>query len=375
MRAELRRGSFSGFTVLLVLALVLEQRHGVARPRLLVLNAERQPVRLSLVEALRFQLRESTEVAVSPALLEPGPIAARISRASEIVTGAQARFAIWLESTKDADGAAGFLLFVVGGRSSRAVIEVVRLPATTDGPDVDRSLALKVSDIVESALDADMPAFGSALNREPPVPAASATTAASGTTAASSPIAPEVVALKTESQQPQSASHVEVQFGGMLLSPSGTANGQLGARLGLGYVAATAALELELSATAELRTPQSSASESGHVRTTEQAACIGLGIRSRGLTQFGVGLEGGFRWLHAQGYWGLQRTGAESLLVPALRLGPELRRQLWQRGWLALSVAGEWMPVQRKFTVRDAPAADWGRVRADALFSFVVSLP
>ena len=79
--------------------------------------------------------------------------------------------------------------------------------------------------------------------------------------------------------------------------------------------------------------------------------------------------------MHAEGYSGRERTGADSVLVPALRLGPELRIAIWPRGWLALGAGGEWMPVERKFRVRGAPVADWGRFRADGVVSFIVCMP
>jgi len=322
------------------------------------LNTAQQPPRSSLIEALRFQLRETTEVEVSPELLATGSAAARIRRASETMTSAQARFAVWLEATEDSDDARGFLLYVVGGRSGRAVVEVVRLPAATDGPDIDRTLALKVSEIVESALNADDLAFGAALNPAPPT--------AKHRSTAPPPIG-ESPATKGQ--------RAELMIGGVLVSAAGNSNGQLGVRLGLGYVAQTGALELELCAAGQLLTPQRSPSASGYVRTTEQATAVGFGLRNRGAIQLGATLEGGLRWLHAEGFSGREMTGTESLLVPTLRLGPELRAALWQRGWLAFGAGGEWMPVERKFAVGGAPVADWGRVRAAAVVSFIVSMP
>jgi hypothetical protein len=328
-----------------------------------------------LVEALRFQLRETTEVEVSPERLAPSSAALRINRATEVVNSAHARFAVWLEATDDVAGAPGFLLYVVGGRSGRAVVEVVRLPAATDGPDVDRALALKVSEIVESALDADKPAFGSALN----APAAPRVARALPVSPKNSSVNPRNLPVSPKKKPepeppPLPPDQVELMVGGVVLSPAGSMNGQLGFRLGLGYVVQTALLQLEVDGSGELLTPQSSSTENGRVRTTEQSFAVGFGILSRGQTQLGAALEGSMRWLHAEGYFGREKTGTAMMLVPTLRLGPELRTALWRQAWLSLSAGGEWTPVERLFSLADAPIADLGRWRADAVLSFVVSI-
>jgi hypothetical protein len=167
---------------------------------------------------------------------------------------------------------------------------------------------------------------------------------------------------------------VELMVGGLLLSPSGNMDGQLGVRLGLGYVAQARWLQLELAGLGQLLSAQTSSNESARVRTSEQGFGVGFGVRSRGQLELGALLEGSMRILHAEGAFGREKTGAVTLLVPTLRLGPELRGALWQHAWLSLSPGGEWMPVERRFSLGAAPVANLGRWRADAVVSFVVSM-
>ena len=326
-----------------------------ARPRLLVLQAEEQPPRPSLVEALRFQLRDATDVEASPAPFALGPPAVRIGRAAEVAGAAQARFAVWLESVPELQGVPGFLLYVVGGSSGRAVVEVVRMPAANDGPDVDRSLALKVSEIVDSALGADEALSGAAL-RAAPLPAVLDAPAKRAPAARSNEAA------------------LGVLLGGVLSSPAGSANGQVGGRLGVVYSAPVSELELELGVSGRLLSPLTMRNAEGRVKVSEEAASIELCVRSRGKVQLGAELEASLHWLHADGFWQGAETGSADLIVPALRLGPELRFRLGEQTKLALGAGGSWTPVRERFSLGRAPVADLGRFRADALISLIISI-
>ncbi len=340
---------------LVALLLILSQSVASALPRLLVLQAEEQRTRPSLVEALRFQLRDATEVEVSAQPLPLAPAAQRIARAAATVSASQASFAVWLEAVPELQGAPGFLLYVVGGGSGRAVVEVVRLPAAKDGPDVDRSLALKVSEIVDSALRSAEPDVARALRPAPPRPAPTASVSA----------------------RPASnvrAGSLGLLLGGVAASPAGNAGAQVGFRLGVGYALRTSALELEWSVSGRLLSPLDIRRDNRRAKIGEQVLGADFGVHTRGRLALGGEVGSALRWLHADGFVGNIETHSSVLVVPVLRLGPELRARLTEQVTLSLAAGGEWMPLQQRFSLAGAPLADLGRVRADALISLIISL-
>lgn len=93
--------------------------------------------------ALQIQL---SRVAEPEAVNVPlgGTTAERIQRAGELVRARGALAAIWVDRAPDAELV---VLYVVGERNGRALIEVVRVPGER-GPDLDRTLALKVREVV-----------------------------------------------------------------------------------------------------------------------------------------------------------------------------------------------------------------------------------
>ena len=351
-----RSRSSCGRGLLWSIALLCVHSRAFALPRLLVLQAEEQPPRPSLLEALRFQLRETVEVQASERPLAPGTAALRIGHATDVVTTAHARFAIWLEGTQDSSGAPGFLLYVVGDRSGRAVVEVVRLAAASDGPDVDRTLALKVSEIVEGALGSDPPSLGSSLRIRAPLPAR----------------APRAAAPRRLPAARRS--FAELMVGGVFRGPGGNSNEQEGLQLGLGYAVETSALQFVLGASAQLLTPLTTRRESAEVRIAEQAASADFGLWTRGATQLGARLQGTIRWLHPTSYLGGRQSGSAELLTPALRLAPELRTALGGQASLGLSAGAEWLPVRQRFSLSGVPVADLGQWRVGAAISLIVSI-
>ncbi len=344
-------------SVLTALLLSLLQRAAFALPGLLVLQAEEQKARPSLIEALRVQLREVTDVETSAESLAAEPAALRIGRAAQIATAAHASFAVWLEAVPELDGAPGFLLYVVGGESGRAVVQVVRLPAAKDGPDVDRSLALKVSEIVESALRPAQPELSAALQPAlAPAPAKPAPSVA---------VAPARRAR---------ADSLGLLLGGIATSPAGDAHGQVGFRFGLGYTFRTSPVELEWDASAHLLSALDIQQGDRQAKIAEQVVAVDFAVRTRARFAFGAELGTALRILHADGFVGSTETRSSRLLVPVLRLGPELRAGLTEQTALTLSAGGEWMPIRQRLSLAGAPLGELGRARADARISLIISL-
>lgn len=122
------------------------QEH-LAPPRIVLLQPAGVPVRPGLEPSLRIQLRD-VELHTYRVDL-PADVPSRLSTASAIADAQAADWVVWAEDVQTdpnvpADQA---VLYVVGRRHGRALIEVVRVPAG-EGPEVDRSLALKVDELI-----------------------------------------------------------------------------------------------------------------------------------------------------------------------------------------------------------------------------------
>ena len=135
------------------------------RPRIVLLQPQTGPGRPGLEPSLRIQLRELELITLRVEL--PADVPSRLSTASKIAEQQSADWVVWADDlqtdpSKPADQA---VLYLVGRREGRALIEVVRVPGG-EGPEVDRSLALKVDELV-GARDGAAYALG---NKELPKP-------------------------------------------------------------------------------------------------------------------------------------------------------------------------------------------------------------
>jgi hypothetical protein len=95
---------------------------------------------VQLIGVAELQVRGMPEVAVLPA---------RIRAARELGQREDALLVVWAEKSVDLpDGTQEAVLYAVGQREGRALLEVVRVPGGL-GPDMDRTLALKVREMVD----------------------------------------------------------------------------------------------------------------------------------------------------------------------------------------------------------------------------------
>jgi hypothetical protein len=326
--------------LVLIAALLCWPRAVLAEARLLVLSPEEQAPRPTLVEALRLHLRGTARVEPSSAAFPAAMAARRVAVATGIVNGEHADFAIWLESVALGDGTTLFALYVVGSRAGRAIVEVVRLPAEIDGPDIDRALALKASEIVEAALVA--PIIG-------PTPALQRT--------ASPPALPEPPRWGFE-------------LSGALRGASSATDSEAGFGLGVSHLLALRPLELDARLSALLLS-DSVVNAERRVRLSETDAAFGLGLRSTGIVQLGARLELDARVLRAHGFADQEETGSALVLVPAVGLGPELRLRLGRHMSFSAQIGAEWMLVQQSFVVDGISMADLGRIRGNAQLSLI----
>lgn len=330
--------------LLWLVALVCLAGKAQAEARVLVLSPVEEGPRPTLVEALRLQLRGTARVSLSPAVFPALPASGRVTLATELVASQHVDFAIWLESVALSDGTRLFALYVVGGKSGRAVLEVVRLPAESDGPDVDRTLGLKASEIVEAALS----------------PAVLLSTDQRKKLARSAPLTPSAPVV----DEPR----LGLEMGGALLAAP-ERDTQVALALGLSWLFALRPLELDARLAGQLASDGVIAVPHRHVQLSESFLGAGVGVRSTGTVQLGAKLGFGFRLLAAEGFSDETRTGAARVAVPSLSLGPELRIKLGSRLRFGAELGGEWMAIRQRFNVDGVTIADFGRFRANAQLS------
>jgi hypothetical protein len=332
--------------LLALMVLVAAPQHAAAQARLLVLAPAEQSERPTLLEALRLHLRGTARVEPSARPFPAGTAASRVALATSIVAEERAQFAIWLESVPLGDGTLLFALYVVGGRQGRAVVEVVRLPAESDGPDVDRTLALKASEIVEAALT--QPAMLQPVR-------------------ASAPTA--VPAPRAKREAPPLRWALEVS--GALRGVSSASDSEVGLGLGASVLSVSKPLELDVRLSAVLLSDSVVTGQRRRVRVSETDAALGIGLRSTGQVQLGARLDLCARLVDAEGFASSERTGSALVVVPGVAAGPELRLRLGRRMSFSAHVAAEWMAVRQSFVVDGVSAVDLGRLRGNAQLSLV----
>jgi hypothetical protein len=141
-------------------------------PRVLVLDDPAHP-RPGLVATLQIQLADLADVQVKHEL-SAGSVGERVQAATELGRRDDLLLVVWSDDPiVQPDGSQEAVLYAVGQREGRALLEVVRVPGG-GGPDMDRTLAIKVHEVVvELARHAELAATALAANDEPrPAPSA-----------------------------------------------------------------------------------------------------------------------------------------------------------------------------------------------------------
>jgi hypothetical protein len=355
------RASPSMFAVFLGTALTLLVGTSHADVRVLVFGGGDQAPAPSLVDALRIHLARVARVETVETPLNPGPLSSKLSQVQTSLEQAQATFAVWLDVASELKGMREFVLYVVGGTGGRAVVQMVRIPAERDGPEVERALALKVTDIIEAALSSRRDAGADLARALPPANASSAEL--------------RVPAPPKESAPRAVAWRLGLGVGVAAMGPSGNAGPQGAGRASVMAVASLRPVDLESFVAFEMPTPSRAEGAAGSMQVSEQAAFAGMRVLSKGALQLGAELEGGSRWLHAAGSTPDGSRGEVSKFLPLLRAAPVLRLPVGERMGLSFSLGLEWMMIRQRFAVDDVVVLDLGRARASACISFVISGP
>jgi hypothetical protein len=129
-------------------AQVCAQAGVVPPPRVVLIQPEGEPPRPGLEPALRIQLRGTAEVIAVPRAFA-SDMPARLAAASALAEEHNADWVLWTDPPQTtAPQSEQAVLYLVGRQNGRALIEVVRVPGG-EGPEVDRSLALKVHELID----------------------------------------------------------------------------------------------------------------------------------------------------------------------------------------------------------------------------------
>ncbi|MFI5308357.1 MAG: hypothetical protein ACHQ53_13440 [Polyangiales bacterium] len=300
-------------------------------------------VRPGLLAALRIQLSGVAEV--EPLTMERGgSVPARIALATELSLREHALLAVWTVGPALDEDASDVVLYLVGQRERRALVEVVRVPGG-EGPDLDRTLALKV----RVALD-ELERSGAA--------------------------SPGGVMLAPPS--PEGPKSWGALFGaGAIVGPqTGAAVGQWGAHLRAGpsllVTPFRLSLELALAWFPALRIE--SAGDS--VRVSELAPGLALHAQVRQAALW-LGLRSGVAlvWVQASGRSrsGTQGQGSEQLAV--LENGVDVELPIARGLGVELELLAQtWLDRQR-FAVNGREIADLGRLRPLARLTLTWAVP
>jgi hypothetical protein len=258
----------------------------------------------------------------------------------------QAALAVWVEGpVRLSDGGQELILYLVGKREGRALVEVLRIPGG-DGPEADRSLALKTREALDGMLAGDTARM-----------------------------------LRETSEQPETVEKPSrlgwvFDLGPVVVAQPGTRLGQWGIGLGAGARLRLSRWRLTGQGLFRLYPRVDIETEQGRVGFDELAPGLGL----HGLHEwppFSLGAQIGFqlRIVRAEGIAPLGTQGSDTSLIPALLSA--LQAQLELQSWLALRLGvGLELDLHRqRFAINQQEVADLGRLRPFGQMALVFYSP
>jgi hypothetical protein len=220
-------------------------------------------------------------------------------------------------------------------------VQVIRLPQGTQ-EEVDRVVALKVSELVDAAIVAPEP-----LQPAPATPRPAASTTSYD--------------LLLEVGATVAAGGGGDQLGPVIVAGGGLAHGTLAAEATLFWRARS---DLEASAAV------------GRVAVDDRSVGIGLrGLLRAGSLAGGVYAEGAARVVEAEGVALDGRSGSARRIIPTWAAGADGRWSLTRRLELRVVAGVEGAFTRHRFAVDRMPVLDLGVLRPTAQLSFVISLP
>ncbi|MGD8860448.1 MAG: hypothetical protein PVI30_10595 [Myxococcales bacterium] len=303
-------------------------------PRVLLLQPDPPPPHDGLADALRIQLRgvATVEQATGPA---PGPLPRQVRATSARAEARGALLSVWVQRPPPQDDgeAREAVLYLVGRREGRALLEVVRVPGG-GGPALDRSLALKVREVVDSLQRAEAERREALLSPPPP-------------------------------PRPEPHRQLGLHAAAVGAPLQGASLGQWGAQLGvLGALQwAPHRVEAELGAT--LFPSVGVAEGPREARLTELSARLSIAwLHALGPAHVGARAGLTLGTVQVEGRTPDGRTGEATEVAPGALLLAEARISLGDPGpWLQLWLGAQARLTRRRYTIEGEEVADLGRLR------------
>ena len=289
----------------------------------------------------------------------PGGLPARIAAATEQAGRERALAAVWVEDASVAHGMHTAVLYVVGRRQGRALLEVVQVPSAR-GPDLPRVLALKLGELLTELRVAQIQPLA-----PPSVAAASSPPEAASASPGLAEPPPPTAAEAASEATPESGRFWAVGRAGLRLD---VAPGHAGSRVGLGAELTPewtrGRLRLALGVGAAFFPSLTRDSPAGSVELREvaprvlasltwQSALCDLGVRSAGVLAL----------VSARGTTPAGRIGDSRQQLLGWALGVQAERTLWGPLGVALFIEAQLQSDHVDFRVNDETLIDRGRVR------------
>lgn len=306
-----------------------------ADDRVVLLEDARRP-NSGLIAALQIQLTGVAELDVRQEPDNPG-VSGRVQVASRLAQADDVLLVTWAEPAVElGDGSREAVLYVVGHKQGRALLEVVRVPGG-EGPEVERSLALKLREVVEEIRSNRAQAAAADVMLE---------------------AAPE-----PEEPEPAAGWDIAVAVAGAVGPLSGSDLGQWGARMSAGPAWRSGALRLAGMLQVTVFPQVELARGASRVRFYE----IGPGLLLRaqlrqGLFWFGVRAGPQLSWVKAEGE-SATRAGEANELTTSLLVGAEVELPIDDGVGIAAGVDLEAHFKRQHFTVEGERVVDLGRLR------------
>lgn len=328
----------------------------VMAARVLVLSSQSAPADEQLIETLQIQLTGVAEVVAGPAL-EGATLPERVDFAVAQVAEHEATLAVWLERGDPHDGEVDVVLYVVGHKQGRLLVEVFHIP-DTDGPALDRAIALKVGEVLDGVLAPPPP-------EEPEEVAAPAPVAW---------VADPPPARKPPPSRVRSVPWIGLGVRGAAGLDQPAAQG--GASLAVGFRRPTRAVDADVYLVASAHSGMEREDAAGAVEVADRGVALGLAVhRPFGRLRAGGRAELGARFIGAKGVTALGTPGEKSVVVPEVWLGGEAELSTGARSAVRLGAGLGWAPDRQRLTINDEPVLDLGRFRPIVELSVVIFIP
>ena len=318
------------------------------RARIFVFDTDRGPAPAGFIQALKIQLADRATLGPGPRVT--GSLSERLDQASTTLAATGASVALWVERISTGEDSTEFLVHVVSRRKDRVLVQVVTLPGP-ESPETDRALALKVTEVLGTVLDARTADVAPALS-DRPVQAAPA--------------------VQRESAQVDWAGVFEAGALGAS-AVNGDDDAQLGAAASAGARLEKNAFHGEAVARFGAANGMRASGQSGTVDTNEMLVAGALRLLVAGrYGAAGAHAGAGVRVVEARGEAQDGRSGEASRAVPFVVFGPELRANVGPSIALRAGLGLEVALRRQVFAVEGAPVAELGTVRGLAEMMLVI---